>query len=906
MSIKIKAALIVSIGLACAAIGLHAPKAHAANAADFRPGHIIDDSTFTNQNAMSVQSIQTFLNSKVSSCQAGYTCLKDYSENGKSAAQIIWEQAQNFSISPQTIIVLLQKEQGLVTDTWPTPTQYTYATGFCVPDGPPPPQCQGTYGFTNQIYYAARMFRKIVNNDPSQYTPYLLGNNPVAYHPNGACGAPTVFIENRSTIALYTYTPYQPNPAAMANLYGTGDGCSAYGNRNFWRLFTDWFGPTTGEGYVLATSYNDNGDPRQWVVYKGIRRHVPSAEVLRAWGLDQIPLAQWTGTYLGSISEASPLDRLMRPTGSLDVYFVDNRNAYKVVSPEMMGAWSLNSATIADVSVDLARLPLNQGNLTYALRKYNNLAVYMMDGGTLRQYGAPNVLAAWEGDNPKIIDLSQDYSGHLSSVGSMVSTAKAKNNTSPDQYNVVAGQKLYLSSGVAPLYPGTPTTVSDQTMNRLIRSADAVQFVRGSNAATVYLVDTTKHPVGSPELVRAWGVGANPSVNIVTQGNLDLLTTGANIDTFEGDVGGQLYIMDGRRIAVPTSLDSGYRTTGNVYSASAALIALSPNGGNATNFIKGFNAGAVYLMDAGTTRHIRTPYDLASLSNNEATTSVSDYVLGQFTKGGFVGSYLTSGGTNYAFSTGTKFTVDTTTATNWNLSNPDAVASSTVGRFPGSSALSKKARVGSAYYLVRNGKSHLTYNTDLAGVWGLTTNPNDVSSSFMQHVTQDVPLSIFVRSSDTNDQRIFIADNAGGQLYHLTTVGQVYNFGYQNGGQMMQLSPSEITAGNPVIANNIIRKTSGGESVLDSGAKRAFTNGTVQSNWVTGSNTTTVSDSLWAFIPAGASVGATIKGSAPNVYTMESGQKRWIQSNTTYQTYAPYYNSSDYLLGLLPTGANLP
>ncbi len=34
----------------------------------------------------------------------------------------------------------------------------------------------------------------------------------------------------------------------MNNLYGTGDGCSAYGNRNFWRMYTDWFGSTTGGG----------------------------------------------------------------------------------------------------------------------------------------------------------------------------------------------------------------------------------------------------------------------------------------------------------------------------------------------------------------------------------------------------------------------------------------------------------------------------------------------------------------------------------------------------------------------------------------------------------------------------------------------------------------------------------
>ena len=909
----LKASMLLLLVLACP-LSVSVPPAQAANASDFKPGRLIDDSTFTNQNSMSASSIQAFLNSKVSTCQAGYTCLKDYTQNGKSAAQIIFDKSQEFSINPQTMLVLLQKEQILVTDTWPTPTQYTKATGFGCPDSSLSVAvdanqngCYDQYeGFTNQVHYAARMFRRIMNNDPAQYQGFSLGNNNVQYHPNTACGAPNVFIENRATIALYTYTPYQPNPAALANLYGTGDGCSAYGNRNFWRMFNDWFGPSTGEGFSLMTSFNDNGDGRQWVVTKGVKRHVPSEEILRAWGLDQLPLAQTTGLFLGAIPTSGQLDRLMRPTGSQDVYFVDSRNAYRITSTEMLNTWGLNPSAIADVGVDLARLPTNQGNFSYALRKYNNLAVYMMDGGTLRQYGNGDVLTAWEGDSPKIVDLSSDYSAKLSTVGSMVSVAKAKNVSSLNQYNVVAGQKLYLSSGVAPLYPGAPATVSDLTINRLTPSAQASHFIRYVGAPTVYMVDTQKHAVGSPELIRAWGVGANPEVNVVSQGNINLLATGGAVNTFEADVAGQLYLMDGRKITIPTSLDSGYRTSGNVYSPSAELMALLPAGETASSFLKGFQTAPVYLMDQGSIRHVRTGYDLSLLSNNEGITSVSDYVLGQFAHGGYVGSYLSSGGTNYAVAGGNKYTVDTTTASDWNLSSPDAVNATTIARYSGSSALSRKVKIGSSYYWVRDGKSHLTFNTDLAGVWGLTSSPNELNNTFMQRVSSSTPLTIFVRSTDTNDQRIFIADSAGAQLHHLTSPDQVFNYGYQSGGQMLLLSPSDITAGSPVTAKNIIKKASGGDSVLDSGAKRLFSNGTIQGNWETGSNVATVSDALWAFIPAGSNINRTIKGTSPNVYVVDGGNKRWVQSDATYQSYAPYQSVSNYLINLLPNGADLP
>ena len=54
------------------------------------------------------------------------------------------------------------------------------------------------------------------------------------------------YIQNQATANLYYYTPYQPNAAALRAGYGEGDGCSAYGNRNFYQYFTDWFGSTSG------------------------------------------------------------------------------------------------------------------------------------------------------------------------------------------------------------------------------------------------------------------------------------------------------------------------------------------------------------------------------------------------------------------------------------------------------------------------------------------------------------------------------------------------------------------------------------------------------------------------------------------------------------------------------------
>jgi hypothetical protein len=252
-------------------------------------GNIMSDYMMANKSSMTITEIQAFLNNKVPSCDtwgeqpsefgggtrrqwaeargynAPFTCLRDYSQNGKSAARIIYETAQSFSINPQVLLVLLQKEQSLVTDTWPLSIQYRSATGYGCPDTA---ACDSDYyGFTNQVRWAARMFRAILNDSPTWYTPYELGTNFIRYSPDSSCGGSNVNIQNRATQALYNYTPYQPNQAALNAGWGTVS-CGAYGNRNFYLYFTSWFGSTRTDMTFVALE-----DPR-WMQLKNDARKV--------------------------------------------------------------------------------------------------------------------------------------------------------------------------------------------------------------------------------------------------------------------------------------------------------------------------------------------------------------------------------------------------------------------------------------------------------------------------------------------------------------------------------------------------------------------------------------------------------------------------------------------------------
>jgi len=84
------------------------------------------------------------------------------------------------------------------------------------------------------------MFRDVLNGGWSNYPAYK--TSFIHYHPNSGCGGQNIYITNRATSALYRYTPYIPNQAALNAGKGTGDSCSSYGNRNFYNYFTEWFG----------------------------------------------------------------------------------------------------------------------------------------------------------------------------------------------------------------------------------------------------------------------------------------------------------------------------------------------------------------------------------------------------------------------------------------------------------------------------------------------------------------------------------------------------------------------------------------------------------------------------------------------------------------------------------------
>ncbi|MCZ2822335.1 hypothetical protein O2V63_18500 [Modestobacter sp. VKM Ac-2977] len=268
----------------------------AADAGQFAPGNIISDAVFFDGNAMSADDVRRFIELKGMNCKTGADgtpCLKAYRQDTtsraadaycsgyaggaqESAAMIIAKAAQACSISPKVLLVMLQKEQSLVTNTGSSlrASRYREAMGYACPDTAP---CDPAYnGFQNQVYSAARRYQ-VYKANPTRYGYRAGRTQNVLFQANKPeCGSSPVYIQNQATAGLYIYTPYQPNAAALAAGYGTGDACSAYGNRNFWLYFTDWFGSTQAPGEspwqpvgildAVEPRTGDSVDVRGWTV----------------------------------------------------------------------------------------------------------------------------------------------------------------------------------------------------------------------------------------------------------------------------------------------------------------------------------------------------------------------------------------------------------------------------------------------------------------------------------------------------------------------------------------------------------------------------------------------------------------------------------------------------------------
>lgn len=211
-------------------------------AADFNPHLIISDNDLTAYQAMSVKDVQDFLNlqkSGIASMQ-----FTDTDGSTRSAAEIIVSAANEERISPRYILVMLQKEQSLISSKNPTQKQLDWATGYGICDScsMEEPSVQKFRGFATQVRRSAGIMRYYYDN--AQFGWIKRAGQQYAID------SLSITPQSNATAFLYTYTPH------------------ITGNKNFWKIWNQWFTNFYPDGSVIKAA----GDSTIYLIEDGKRR----------------------------------------------------------------------------------------------------------------------------------------------------------------------------------------------------------------------------------------------------------------------------------------------------------------------------------------------------------------------------------------------------------------------------------------------------------------------------------------------------------------------------------------------------------------------------------------------------------------------------------------------------------
>ncbi|WP_225753647.1 hypothetical protein [Actinotalea sp. Marseille-Q4924] len=664
-----------------------APVAAALTGALFDAGNLISDAVFWNSSTMDAPAVQRFLDAQQRTCASarGNPCLARYSttttakpaEPGlcagytggrvETAAQIIAGVSASCGINPRVLLVLLEKEQSLVTASSPTDTQYRSATGFGCPDGAP---CDAQYyGFFNQVYSAARQFNWYALN-PTRYAHRARQLNSIRYHPDIACGSGPVYIQNQATAGLYNYTPYQPNAAALANLYGTGDACSAYGNRNFWRIFTDWFGSTqTLGGYLLRTAT----DPTVYVVTTQNKYPVKDAAtlaMLSALG----PVGVVSQVYLDMRPTGGVMHKLIRGRDTM-VYLVDGPHKYPFDSCTMVARYGYD-CTQSQLLDDAQIAAFYTGpTLTNGVRT-NSGRFYAVEWGSVLEAPDAATLGA-AGYAPAPISVTDQALNHLRLGAPLVRPdTVVQSRSSGARFLVGSGQLLPLAPGAYETTPLRTLPIGPLDSASLLAmpwaSPSLGLFARSTESGSTYLLNGSSR-TQVLDAAAAGTAAATPVSPTVLNLFADAGSVGAPVLLKSADSPAVYRIEEGRRRSLP-SWDDALRVSAasggpRITTVDRRVLGALPAGpdqlGPGTLAYSTASA-SVYLIDGfGTKHHIGSWDRMANLGTGPLVLRREADLAAYTTAPGTPQNVVVCSGTSYLATGGRLHPVAPTVASHW-------------------------------------------------------------------------------------------------------------------------------------------------------------------------------------------------------------------------------------------------
>ena len=913
--------------------------AKALSGSEFQAGRIIDDGVFFNGNSLSPAEIQGFLNAKVPVCDTNgtqmrgnvtrasygtsqgypppYTCLKDYRQDtpskpaetglcnaytgaNRSASEIIYEVGKSCGISQRALIVLLQKEQSLITDDWPWSIQYRSATGYGCPDTAP---CDAEYyGFFNQVYSAARQFKRYAR-DSNLFSYRAFRNNYIQYNPNAGCGGSQVYIENQATAGLYNFTPYQPNASALNNLYGSGDACGAYGNRNFWRLYRDWFGSTSSNEFlwrVIRTA----SDGRLFLQVGNTKRWIPTGDIYYDWSLNQHTITVVSDNEFNSIPTIPELTRL-GTNGQYNYVVESGRKHY--LPNNLTNLWNYQNTIAAPVSTLLSALPENEPMGRFIVDSSGN---YWLMNGTVRHQLTASDSLAWGRNSGNLVGIGASYlnyipissqlSRHISVAGmsyivdqgglikmtdsnlsnawgsssyiSIASTATSqmsvranggylvRASNSPHWYMLNSGSKHYVpSSNIASNWGAsgsTLLTISPELFNQFTTSVQLSNFARDTTNQKIYLLDGSKHHILSGALLSTIG-GDNPIIVDATSTRLSQIPEGLAYSKPLVIINGtpHLYLLDnGMRYHVSSgSLYAAYNSWGGAQGISGAVINDLPYASIPLRSVFKDSLDVSYLTDAGNKKVVDSGVSSAWLPAQTPIFSDSLRDLIPSGSGTITSRYVDLSGTKYIVDAGRKTRVVSGMMSGYaNINTAQSQINDTLANSPVQAAYLLRSSDDQKVWFINKGfKTEIDFASQLT--LGYLTTPLQiptVSNSFLSTI-----------STNTNGMSLLIKKQGSGGVKFL-------NFGHALGFPDGSTLSNAAGATNPVII---------------------------------------VEDYIYDSFPLLGSLSRILKDDSGKLYLLENGSKRWITNGAAYNAYRsiPITYLYGTTMSLIPNGPTI-
>ncbi len=431
---------------------------------------------------MSESQIQTFLQSKVPTCQSGYVCLKDWYDTSRTtsadamcgaysggvrerASTIIFKVAQACGINPQVLLVMLQKEQGLVAA--------HVAERLALHDrhGPRVPRHGRVRHAVLRILQpgvrigvAAQALRESGRHQPVLHLVCAGQDLERALAPERSVRQRAgVHPEPGHREPVLLHARISPTPPRSAPDYGEGDSCSSYGNRNFYQYFTDWFGAAQADPLqVLQVS----GTNERYLVSQGGRWRLGTTELAAQFTWISA-VRDVSRADLDAYQDRGPADRAIRTTSGV-VYLLDSGQRFHVrdVAQVTDFGWDYGSLPVA--SDQQAARYTNAGVLERVVRAdglswliQSGARRQVLDLGILTRYGIPAVSTA----------VSPAMLGEYATAAPVVAVGVYRDATNP--YRLLTDGGTYVVPDAA---SGTPIARSAREL-----TAESFAFLRATS-----------------------------------------------------------------------------------------------------------------------------------------------------------------------------------------------------------------------------------------------------------------------------------------------------------------------------------------------------------------------------------------------------------------------------------------